>query len=200
MLDDAPMNCRFEGMRMTITGTITRGTRTVVAAIGALVAAVSIAAGGPASFSVSSAAFSAGARVPEEYTCSGANHSPALQWSGAPAGVKEYALIVADPDAPSGTFIHWVAYNIPSSVTSLPEGVAVGKGLAGGGIQGANGAGRKGYFGPCPPPGSDHHYHFQVFALDAPLNAAPDLEADALESAMKGHVIGTAELVGVYSR
>ncbi len=149
---------------------------------------------------VKSEAFAEGAAIPQQFTCSGANHSPAIAWSGAPASTRSFAIITDDPDAPRGTFVHWVAFDIPANVTALPEDVPRTETIAGGGTQGDNGAERIGYFGPCPPPGKVHHYHFRVFALDAMLELKPGADADALRSAMNGHVVASGELIGTYSR
>jgi Raf kinase inhibitor-like YbhB/YbcL family protein len=147
-----------------------------------------------------SPAIAPGAAIASDYTCSGADKSPALAWSNAPQSTKSFALIVEDPDAPGGTFIHWVAYNIPARVTSMPAGVPQTAEIAGGGTNGINGFDHIGYNGPCPPPGKMHHYHFRLFALDANLTPGDNAGADALRSAMNGHVVATAELVGTFER
>jgi Raf kinase inhibitor-like YbhB/YbcL family protein len=149
---------------------------------------------------IASPAIADGARIPSHYTCTGADQSPALGWSGAPAATRSFALIVEDPDAPGGTFIHWVAYNLPASATGLPEGTPRVPALDGGGRQGINGFGRIGYNGPCPPPGRPHHYHFRIFALDSMLKIGARANATALKDAMGEHVIATAEFVGIFSR
>jgi Raf kinase inhibitor-like YbhB/YbcL family protein len=158
------------------------------------------AAQGPPELKVTTDAFAPGATIPEEYACSGANKSPALKWTGAPATARSFALITDDPDAPRGTFVHWVAFDIPATVTSLPEDVPRSETIAGGGTQGDNGAGKLGYFGPCPPPGKLHHYHFRLFALDSTLGLNPGADADAVRSAMNGHTVASGELIGTYSR
>ena len=167
--------------------------------LAAIVAAAGIARAESA-LALKSEAFDADSAIPAPFTCSGANHSPALSWSGAPGTTGSFALILEDPDAPRGTFIHWVAYNLPSSMTGLRESAPKSATLADGGMQGVNGLGQIGYYGPCPPPGKVHHYHFRLFALDSTLSLAPGADASALESAMKGHVIASGELVGTYSR
>ena len=148
---------------------------------------------------LSSPAILPGATIPAAYACTGADQSPALAWSNAPQATKSFALIVLDPDAPGGIFIHWVAYNIPARVISLGPNVTKTAEIAGGGTQGINGFGHIGYNGPCPPPGKMHHYHFRLFALDSELTPG-DNSAEAVESAMKGHVVATAELVGTFER
>ncbi len=153
-----------------------------------------------AQLTLNSPAFDSGAAIAVGNSCSGNDQSPPLTWSNAPQATKSYALIVEDPDAPSGTFIHWVAYNIPAQVNSLPAGVPQNAEIAGGGKNGINGFDHIGYNGPCPPPGNMHHYHFRLFALDSMLTPGDKADAAALESAMKGHVIATAELVGTFER
>ena len=113
---------------------------------------------------------------------------------------KSFALVVLDPDAPGGTFIHWVAYNIPAQMMSLPANVPQTAEIAGGGKNGINGFNHIGYNGPCPPPGKMHHYNFRLFALDSALTPGDKPDAVAVESAMKGHVLATAELVGTFER
>src|SRR5574340_1065422 len=114
---------------------------------------------------LTSPAFANGANIPVAYTCEGGDRSPALAWSGPPSGVRSYVLIVDDPDAPSGTFTHWILFDVPASVTSLPETAG---GEKAGGKQGRNDFGRTGYRGPCPPRGhGPHRYYFRLFALNA---------------------------------
>ncbi|HYL60515.1 MAG TPA: YbhB/YbcL family Raf kinase inhibitor-like protein [Candidatus Acidoferrales bacterium] len=151
-------------------------------------------------FVLSSTAIAPNAPIARDYSCSGADVSPPLSWSGAPTSAKSFALIVEDPDAPGGTFIHWVAYNIPAARTSMPQGVARGGQIDGGGRSGMNDFGHFGYNGPCPPPGSVHHYHFRLFALDSTLNLGEKVDAAALEAAINGHVVASAELIGTFSR
>jgi len=151
-------------------------------------------------FSLLSPAFSDGSAIPREHAyakggCGGKNISPPLRWSGAPPGTRSFALTAEDPDAPAGTWIHWVAYDIPASVNSLKPGERP----AG---EGRNSFGEIGYGGPCPPPGdTPHHYHFTLYALDVPtlkLPGHPDI--GDLRNAMKGHVLGQATLAGTYQR
>jgi len=151
---------------------------------------------------LTSPAIASGAAIADDYACTGADQSPALAWSGAPQSTKtkSFALIVDDPDAPGGTFVHWVAYNIPAGETSLPAGVPQTAGIAGGGTNGINSFEHIGYNGPCPPPGKMHHYHFHLFALDSTLTPGDRADAAAVEFAMKGHVLATAELVGTFQR
>jgi len=153
-----------------------------------------------AQFVLTSPAIAPGAMIPSDYACTGSDKSPALAWSNAPQATKSFALIVLDPDAPGGTFIHWVAYNISAQTNSLPAGVPQTEEIAGGGKNGINSFDHIGYNGPCPPPGKLHHYYFRLFALDSMLTPGDKPNADALESAMKGHVLATAELVGTFER
>jgi len=153
-----------------------------------------------AQFTLTSPAFAPGTAISGDYTCTGNDRSPALVWSGAPQATKSFALIVEDPDAPGGTFIHWVAYNISARATSLPAGLPKDAEIPGGGKNGINGFDHIGYNGPCPPPGKMHHYHFRLLALDSALSPGENTSADAVESAMKGHVLATAELTGTFER
>ena len=153
-----------------------------------------------AQLTLSSPALAPGSTIAAENSCAGTDKSPALTWRNAPQSTKSFALIVEDPDAPGGTFIHWLAYNIPAQITSLPAGVPKTEEIATGGKNGINGFDHIGYNGPCPPPGKMHHYHFRLFALDSNLTPGDKPDAAALESAMKGHVIATAELVGTFER
>jgi Raf kinase inhibitor-like YbhB/YbcL family protein len=153
-----------------------------------------------AQFVLTSPVIAPGAPIASDYACTGSDKSPALSWSNAPQATKSFALIVQDSDAPGGTFIHWVAYNIPAQTTSLPAGVAKDAEINGGGKNGINSFGNVGYNGPCPPPGKVHHYHFLLYALDSTLNLGDKADAAAVESAMKGHVLATAELVGTFER
>ena len=153
--------------------------------------------------SLTSPAFAEGDSIPTQFTCDGADHSPPLIWSGAPQGTAAYALVVEDPDAPGGTFIHWVLYDMPANVRSLPEGVAKGETVpaAGGAKQGRTGfKGAPGYGGPCPPRGPAHHYHFKLFALDKSLGIAAGASRDDVMGAMRGHELARGELVGTYAR
>jgi len=152
--------------------------------------------------SITSSAFAPGATIPVGYTCKSTQvQSPPLAWKGLPGDAKTLALIVKDPDAPNGTFIHWVVYNLPSSLTGLDANVPPTGKLANGGLQGANGLGEIGYKGPCPPPGSPpHHYHFELSALDTALDLKPGATAAEVEAAARGHVKATADLVGTFAR
>ena len=156
-----------------------------------------------AQFTLSSQSFRNDQPMPAKHSCEGADASPALKWEGAPTGTKSFALIADDPDAPGGSWVHWLIYGIPASTTELPESVTKTDTVAalGGAKQGQNDFGRAGYGGPCPPRGHGvHHYHFRLYALDAELNLAARVKRQQLESAMKGHILAQAELVGTYQR
>lgn len=149
---------------------------------------------------VSSTAFASSKSIPVQYTCKGRGISPPLAWSGAPAGTKSFALIMDDPDAPMGTFVHWVVYNIPATKGELPEALPSGAKLADGSLQGTNGAGRVGYTGPCPPSGT-HRYFFKLYALDAVLALDSGAASkDQLLKAVQGHILAQGELIGTFSK
>ena len=143
---------------------------------------------------ISSTAFTEGMAIPRKHTCDGQNVSPQLSWSGVPAGARSLALVMDDPDAPSGTFVHWVLFDIPSAFSELSEGVERV------GVPGANGARKVGYSGPCPPRGPAHRYFFKLYALDKTLGLSPGASKEALESAMQGHLLDSDQLMGRYSR
>ena len=151
-------------------------------------------------FQLESGAFQAGGFIPRKYTCSGDNVSPALTWRDAPGGTKSLVLIVADPDAPGGTWIHWVIFNLPPDAHRLPEGVPKAGEVAGGARQGTTSFQEVGYGGPCPPPGNAHHYHFKLYALNVQLSLRAGADSDDVDRAMKGHILAETELVGLYKR
>ena len=148
---------------------------------------------------IESTAFTDGQPVPQKYTCQGADVSPALTWSGAPPNAKSFALITDDPDAPVGTWVHWVFYNLPAQAHALPEGVAKTE-SAENGLQGKNDFKKIGYNGPCPPPGKPHRYYFRLYALDTALDLKAGATKAEVERAMLGHVLAHAELMGTYQR
>ena len=143
---------------------------------------------------ISSQAFGHKQLIPVKYTCEGANASPPLMFSGMPGNTASLALIMDDPDAPSGTYTHWVVYNMTRLVTGIPE-----NGMPPSGMQGANSAGRARYDGPCPPSGT-HRYVFHLYALDKPLQLQPGASRQTLEAAMRGHILDRAELTGLYQK
>jgi Raf kinase inhibitor-like YbhB/YbcL family protein len=141
-----------------------------------------------------SPALTSGSMVPSLYTCQGKNVSPPLAWSGAPAGTKSFVLICDDPDAPLVTWVHWVYYNIPASMTSIPEALSKIENPAPGGIQGKNSFGDFGYSGPCPLWGN-HRYFFKLYALDTALNLPSGAKKKEVLKAMDKHVLGQTELM-----
>ena len=149
---------------------------------------------------IKSMAFGSGERIPKRFTEDGEDFSPALSWTDPPAGTQALALIADDPDAPSGTWVHWVAYNLPGTTRTLPEGVAKTETMAGGGQQGINDFHKTGYGGPCPPPGKPHRYYFKLYALDKQLDLKPGASKEELEKAIEGHTLAKAEIVGKYGR
>jgi Raf kinase inhibitor-like YbhB/YbcL family protein len=152
---------------------------------------------------VTSAAFDDKGRIPAKFTADGANISPPLAWSNIPRSAKSLALILEDPDAPRGEpWVHWLIYQIPASVQSLPEGIAPRPMLQTpvSALQGANTWGHTGYGGPQPPKGRPHQYHFRLFALDTQLEITAGLTRQELMAAIKDHVIGTGEAIGIYER
>jgi Raf kinase inhibitor-like YbhB/YbcL family protein len=149
---------------------------------------------------LTSTSFQDGSRIPAKYTCSGVGISPQLGWSAAPAAAASFALTVTDPDAPSGTWVHWVLYDLPAETRALPEGLPALGQLPNGARQGRNDFGEIGYGGPCPPPGPPHHYHFTIYALNAKLNLPVGATRAQVEAAMQGHIVERGELVGVFQR
>lgn len=145
-------------------------------------------------------AFDAGSTVPDEFTCDGPDRSPPLRWSGVPEEADSLALIVEDPDAPAGTWVHWVIYGIPASRNGLPEGVPPGHQVLEGARQGENDFGESGYGGPCPPPNGAHRYFFRLYALDADPGLGPGATRQELLDAMEDHVLVETELMGTYRR
>ena len=148
---------------------------------------------------LNSTAFAEGQKIGSKYTCDGMNASPPLSWSGFPGETKAFALICDDPDAPMGTWVHWVLYDIPPAVTELPENLPHGNSLSLGGTQGTTDFGKIGYGGPCPPRGT-HKYIFKLYALDGELGLAAGATKEQLLDAMEGHVLAEAELMGRYRR
>lgn len=148
---------------------------------------------------ITSSAFEHEGMIPSRYTCDGENISPPLKWEGIPENAKSIALICDDPDAPMGTWVHWVLYDLPADVNELPEGVPDDEILENGAKQGRNSWGRIGYGGPCPPSGT-HRYFFKIYALDKMLNLEPGITKEKLLKAMEGHVVAQGELMGKYRR
>ena len=151
-------------------------------------------------FNISSPGFQNGKDIPKKFTCDGEDVSPALSWTDPPPGSKSFALIADDPDAPRGTWTHWVLFDLPSTTTTLPEGVPKVGDLPGGGRQGVNDFSKIGYGGPCPPPGKPHRYFFKLYALDSQLNLKAGASKQEVEQAMQNHILGKTELMGKYGR
>lgn len=151
-------------------------------------------------FALHTTAFAEGGAIPKKYSCDGADVSPALQWNDAPAGTQSLALIADDPDAPVGTWTHWLIWNIPAKATALPEDVPKVSESGDGTRQGNNDFKRIGYGGPCPPPGKPHRYFFRLYALDAKLDLKAGAGRSELEGAIKAHTLAHAEWMGTYRR
>jgi Raf kinase inhibitor-like YbhB/YbcL family protein len=155
--------------------------------------------GAKMAINVTSTAFEEGGAIPPRYTCDGLDISPPLSWSSLPDGAQSLALIADDPDAPSGTFVHWVLYNLPPDTLRLLEDVPKQETLPSGAVQGLNGAGRIGYRGPCPPSGT-HRYFFKIYALDTELDLEPGATKEDLVSVMEEHVLAEGRLMGTYRK
>lgn len=149
---------------------------------------------------VTSTAFQEGEKIPDKYTCQGQDISPPLAWSELPEGTRSFVLIMNDPDAPGGTFTHWVIFNIPSNSRGLPEAVPTETQLSDRTVQGKNDFGRIGYGGPCPPPGRAHRYKFTLYALDQLSDLKAGVSKKQILDAMQGHVLAQGELTGMYQR
>jgi Raf kinase inhibitor-like YbhB/YbcL family protein len=149
---------------------------------------------------LSSSAFQPGATIPQPFTGDGVDRSPPLRWSEPPDGTKALALICDDPDAPRGTWVHWVLFNLPGQVRELEEGVPTADELGNGARQGKNDFGKIGYGGPAPPRGKPHRYFFKLYALDTTLDLPAGATKAQLEQAMKGHILAEGQLMGTYRR
>jgi Raf kinase inhibitor-like YbhB/YbcL family protein len=152
------------------------------------------------SIELTSSAFTQGSTIPRRYTGDGEDVSPPLRWSDPPEGTRSLALICEDPDAPKGTWTHWVLFDLPAQARELKEGVPAKEGLADGARQGKNDFGKIGYGGPAPPRGKPHRYFFKLYALDAAPGLAAGATRAELLAAMKGHVLAEGELMGLYGR
>jgi Raf kinase inhibitor-like YbhB/YbcL family protein len=152
------------------------------------------------SLTLTSPAFKDGQPIPQKFTCQGADVSPALQWTAAPPSTKSLVLICDDPDAPAGTWVHWVLYNLPPRATGLPEGVPTAETLNNGARQGVNDFKRLGYGGPCPPPGGPHRYFFKLYAVAADVPLKPRATKAEVLRAIAGHVLAEGQLMGTYQR
>jgi Raf kinase inhibitor-like YbhB/YbcL family protein len=147
-----------------------------------------------------SSAFSPGQAIPQRYTCDGEDISPSLSWSEPLSDTQSLAILCEDPDAPGGTWNHWVFFNVLPTTRSLPEGVPPDQVVEGVGVQGSNSWQRVGYGGPCPPSGSVHRYVFKVYALDTTLDLGVGADAKDVKKAMAGHVLAEGQLTGQYGR
>jgi Raf kinase inhibitor-like YbhB/YbcL family protein len=151
-------------------------------------------------FELTSSAFKEGELIPKKYTCEGPDASPLLRWGNPPQGTRSFALIADDPDAPVGTWVHWVIFNLPADARELPEGMPAQDTLPNGARQGLNDFKRVGYGGPCPPPGKPHRYYFKLYALDRVLDLKPRVTKAQILDASKGHVLAEAQLMGKFGR
>lgn len=162
--------------------------------------------GGEMALTITSSAFKHNSYIPKKYACGGADVSPELRWEGLPAGAKSIAIIMDDPDAPPGTWVHWILFDIPASRTGVEEGIAKEDTLPDGSkhglVWGVNDGdfNRIGYYGPCPPPGKPHRYFFKVYVLDKVLGLPAGITKNILLKAMQGHTIAQGELTGLYKR
>ena len=148
---------------------------------------------------ITSSAFENGGMIPAKYTCDGADVSPPLQWDTVPEGTKSIALICDDPDAPMGTWVHWVLFNMPAEANELAENIPAEETLPNGAMQGVSDFGRIGYGGPCPP-GGTHRYFFKVYALDTKVDLQAGADKRQLLKAMEGHILSQGQLIGKYKR
>jgi Raf kinase inhibitor-like YbhB/YbcL family protein len=152
------------------------------------------------SFQISTNAFSLNESIPQKFTCDGNDVSPQLTWTDPPVTTQSFALIMDDPDAPAGTWVHWILYNLPPNTRELPENVPNREQLSNGAHQGRNDFHKIGYGGPCPPAGKPHRYFFRLYALDAKLNLKLGASKADIERAMKAHIRAQSELIGLYGR
>lgn len=157
-------------------------------------------AGAVPQLTVTSASFAEDGMIPAKHTCDGGDVSPQLSISAPPKSAKSLALIVDDPDAPAGSFVHWVAFNLPAGLRELPEGASAAPASLQGALQGRNDFDRNGYGGPCPPGSKAHHYFFRVYALDTFLQLPEGSTREEVAQAAKGHVVAEGRLVGLYKR
>jgi len=165
----------------------------IAGALAITMAAIVSVASGEAKMKITSSAFQEGGNIPSKFTCDGGDSSPPLQIAEIPSGAKSLALVVDDPDAPSGLFTHWIVWNISPQTNAIAEGSALK------GVQGTNDFGKSDYGGPCPPSGT-HRYYFKIFALDRELDLPTGTKRSQLDAAIKGHVVAQGELMGRYSK
>ncbi|HEX8796475.1 MAG TPA: YbhB/YbcL family Raf kinase inhibitor-like protein [Polyangiaceae bacterium] len=165
----------------------------------AFVLAASASRGETKRLTLTSSDFTNGEGLPPQFTCDGPGSSPALSWSNVPPGAQSLVVVVRDPEAPSGEFVHWIVYDLPANTAGLSQGAASKGGLPAGAVEGTNGRGSKGWTPPCPPKGA-HHYHFELYALDKQLPQMTTPTEPALLAAMRGHVLDRADLVATYEK
>jgi Raf kinase inhibitor-like YbhB/YbcL family protein len=151
-------------------------------------------------FQISGSSFQPGHSIPKKFTCDAADVSPEFAWTGAPDATKSFALIADDPDAPAGTWTHWLIYDLPQGTTGLPENTPKIDVLPDGSQQGRNDFKKIGYNGPCPPPGTPHRYIFKLYALDQKLALKPGASKSEVEQAVQGHILAQTEVMGKYQR
>ena len=149
---------------------------------------------------LTSGAFREGQPIPDIHSCDGDDRSPPLTWSEVPVSTRSFALILDDPDAPRGTWIHWVLFNLPADAVELSPGVPTKPELKSGARQGVNDSGAVGYAGPCPPPGNAPRYFFRLYALDCALNLPPGVKREAVDDAIAGHVLAESVLMETFKR
>jgi len=149
---------------------------------------------------LSSTAFAEGKTIPSRHTGDGPDLSPELKWSDPPEGTESFALICEDPDAPRGTWTHWVVFNIPGKARALSEGVPRQPALGDGTVQGTNDFGKIGYGGPAPPPGKPHRYFFRIYAVDSLLELPKGARKEQVIAALRGHMLAEGQLMGTYGR
>jgi Raf kinase inhibitor-like YbhB/YbcL family protein len=156
--------------------------------------------GAAVSLELASPDFTPGGNIPKQFTCEGANISPALKWNDPPGAAQSFVLIADDPDAPVGTWVHWVIFNLPASLRAIPQNFPKNEQSADGSRQGRNDFGEIGYGGPCPPPGKPHRYFFKLYAVDGKLKLAPGATKAQVERAIEGHILAQGEYIGRFSR
>jgi Raf kinase inhibitor-like YbhB/YbcL family protein len=149
-------------------------------------------------FDISSSEFKKGEAIPSDFSCDGRDISPALAWTNPPPGTQSFALIMDDPDAPIGIWVHWIIFNMPASTRGLKEAMPTDPQLSDGSLQGKTSAGSSGYHGPCPPSGT-HHYFFKLYSLDTMLSLSTDADKKELLAAMEGHILANVALMGTFS-
>jgi Raf kinase inhibitor-like YbhB/YbcL family protein len=143
--------------------------------------------------------FEDGRAIPRQFTCDGAGESPALRWKNVPPATRSFALVMHDPDAPID-FTHWLVYDMPANASGLAQGASGHSAMPQGSAEGSNSFGRRGYGGPCPPPGKPHRYVFRLYALDVRLNREPGLTREQLEGAIRQHILAESQVIGTYRR